>query len=576
MAADITGTAPDGSFLVTHTDTGITAPATLEQLKPYPDLYAKAIALSAPVSPGLQQYDNQGNPFTPPPPAPEVTKPEVIRAQYDNQGKVIAPGTDAGMGAVGQNPDGSYIQAPLKPAVAAPAPAGSPAASPADMPPPAAPGASPAGPTGSPIPAPRGTGASSATAAPGAPDALDLANKQKLGGEAQLEANERASRESAVAQQQAMIQAETQRQAKIASDTQDAMTQQIQAQKEALAAHTLDPGKWWTDKSTIGKILFSLANIVHGAAVGAGGHPENAGSLVNEQIKQNLDGQMERAKALDRNAEAKGNLVQFYRQKGLDDQSAFRAAFATQQEMVKFDLEGAALKLNDKGLSPALVSMAGDLGAQSVKEHTELAHTRAQTVEALSSANASNATAAKTRVETAKLGQNTNADHIAKAMAAAGQPIPKALALLTSSEVQKNITGDGQLLTSDASEANKVTANSAPHLATLKNAMRIVNDPKASALSKKQAAQDAYASAKVYMGLKRGGGEDEQAMASMAPGLKEALGADINWASPGASARAAEALQNEITNVERRSSAEGQAYGRPATRGANIDASPGW
>ncbi len=553
MPASITGSGPNGTFLVTDGATGVTAPATLDQLQPYPDLYGQAVSLSVPQSGALNPIDSAAaglaslgrKAYSAADSALERARPAIKGALADSTAAPPPPAAQA------------VEPAPVPP----PPPAGGPPVEPATAPP-AAP----------PI-APHGTGGPAVPRAPAGPDQLDAGYRAQLEAEKAKEGAENRVYDANEVRRQAEAKAFAEKQAQLQAAQDAAFKQQVQLQNEAAKAHNLDPNKWWTDKSTLGQIFFQISNLMNGAAVGAAGRPGDAGAFIDNAIKQNLEIQQHRAEGLDKAAEAKGNLVQHFRQAGLDNKSAYEAAQATMKENLATDLLHAAVKPGMDGIAPALKVMAAKLQVDSVKEHTQLAKDRASTVLDLSNATKARAETAKIGVETSKLSQATNADNIAKQLAAAGQPLPPQLLPYLSPELQKSVSGDRYLVIGEGAPAksNEEMAKFKTHDATLERMQDLLKTKNVDADALSQAAQDALASAKDYYGLKRGGGEDDQGLTSMAPGLREALGADIKWASPGARERALRAVINQRNNIARRASGALTAQGHPGIKGSNID-----
>lgn len=556
--ASVTGIAPDGvSFLVSHE--GVTAPATMGDLAPYPDLQKQAIDLS---SQALTQ------PLVPAPATETVPGTGADRFMA----KILDPRAAADLGL---NPSGQMVAAPPPvngPNVAeTPPPApGTEGMAPAGAAQPAGP-AQPAGgaaPMGGSHVVPRGTGGGGAAPAP-AQASDDLATlrqqeeaKGKIAGQGLEDLGGLMKREkdfqtmNALAQQQRVNQWEDMKQ-------------------RALAAHNLDPNKFWHDKGTLGGILFTISAMAQGAAGGFNGHPEAGTNYIENAIKQNLEIQAKKAEALDKATEAQGNLVQMGRQAGLDHLEATKAALPLMNEMTAKSLEQTAYKLGPGGNSAAFLAVAQDLR----KKNAENAQIEANTGKAKAETGLAGANTAKARAETGKIAMETGqtmADRVAIGMASQKQPIPALVEQHMTAEGRKNLAGPqgARYMVNNADKVNEKLSDYGQYDASLNLAHQTAMNPKASPEQLDQAANQAKVAAKVANELKRGGDSDKDLL-SLNPGFGEFLGTKIDWAQPGRRERFAQLVSGERVNQAKRTSGAVQPYGHPGVSvPLNATASP--
>jgi hypothetical protein len=596
--AEITGQSQDGDFLVTHD--GVTAPASLDQLKQYPDLYAQAVSLSTGSAtdsgaqqPGIhdaglpQHDDSQPGPGVEPAggPSPLV--------------KFLAPGNPANPtpGAIGTNPDGTPMMPPpdamMASALTPPAPVVS-AAPPAAVPGVVTGTAGNGVPRGTVRASPVLTGAAADAAKPGpggdnftggqnSPPVQPVAQPAAAPAEdPQDELVRRTVAEQGRIKQQGLNQEQDNALAESAWQEQnrawmaDQGTRYAALRDQALAAHANVPDKWWSNKSALGQIFFAIANIAQGVGLGAAGHPEKAGDLVDNLIKRNIEVQSQKAASLDKAAEAQGNLVQLGRQMGLDHRAAYLAAIPLQREMVARNVEQAAYKVDPTGRAP--FSLAGLQVVQGLRQKNEETRKTGQeanlagagtleklsgvqmaplkarqiageTAASLGAANASNASAQHTRAETDLLSQQRGAIGDARNAAARGQPISPDTRLRLPPEMASQFSADGYPVGANAvAKVDDLVSKHWQLDASLRNMQNLVaRKRKGDAVSAQDIkdAQDASNNAaKNYWGEHRREGESEdQAVQRLAPGFRERVMNALKSNAPGDLDASSEAIK---------------------------------
>lgn len=149
--------------------------------------------------------------------------------------------------------------------------------------------------------------------------------------------------------------------------------------RDQLLQHaTIDPNRFWKDKSALGKVGFALGSALMGIGGGLSGNPGAAVNQVNAMVNRDIDAQQKTVQNLGEAARVQGNLVQEFRNQGLDRIKAAEAARALLKDQIVAKYGQVANQMAEPTAKAALLQTLGTLKTDSSKKLMDIAKTRAE------------------------------------------------------------------------------------------------------------------------------------------------------------------------------------------------------
>lgn len=242
-----------------------------------------------------------------------------------------------------------------------------------------------------PAPAAPGGGGGGMGADPMAPARGDVADQMRTG----LEEQNKAGTDAAIAQS-AFAQEQQKQMEQMAAQQAQAEQQRKAAETKAFDEYTAvknaamqpdaqaDPGKWWKDQSTFGKVMSALSLVIGTigeATARAGGGNVQVGGMLNgvmSAIQKNVADQKEAIAAQraqkKENLAIAGNAYAMARQRGLDDRQAEAAATTMHLNQLKAMSDSIAAKSNVEKVKADATAASALLEGKIVETETKARH----------------------------------------------------------------------------------------------------------------------------------------------------------------------------------------------------------
>jgi hypothetical protein len=348
-------------------------------------------------------------------------------------------------------------------------------------------------------------------------------NIELYGKKTELE-NQQAAREEADRALQAKAQKDSDDQKFIRQETEKSFQDQQFYNRKYMEEMAKDPQAAYGDNSVLGKILFAVGGVFAGARGLLALNPVGAiHNYINDQLQTAVQKQARVAASMKFGEEAAGNAVQYWRNRGLDQQSAQEHALTALKDLAANHLEQAGSKLDPTtGLAPKYMQEAVALRRENHGKMLENAAKVASTAKTMRDEQKTRQDMQKQALEIQNRGATTNADMVARKWGInhPGVPMPDWLTTAKlSPETRDRISSAGYMLSSpDAKKAvDKVIPANRQVADAYDQAIRELNDPNSTAQTRETATANLQKTLQIAADFKRtsgvgGGGAVEAAM----------------------------------------------------------------